>query len=364
IETIGEGDNFPRPRFMTPAAYVEVFESVLRADGKNDGILKFYWAYGDDAGYETGYIEAHENARELNEKIERLFCGKDQSFGLVAYNRPNITQNAYLDPNDPKRISICERSLYYPSLNFTAVTSMPTAFSGDGVKLVFGENARCVLEQELMSGCVLDADAAIILTERGIDVGLDKTKSLSSGFSALGSFGSVTEFDADKKKSTAMLGTVKVFELPRLKNAVTVSHFFMNGRFCEGVYRYENQNGARFLVYPFSAEEARGQRHWFNSYWRKEQLMANLEFLGRKPFEVSVISKAPMLYPLVKKNESSVAVGLWNIFEDKIHGLRVRVEGDYDKISFVNCQGHREGKDVVLDSVLDPFEFAGFELKK
>lgn len=92
--------------------------------------------------------------------------------------------------------------------------------------------------------------------------------------------------------------------------------------------------------------------------------MDNLEFLGRKPFEVCVVSKAPMLYPLVKKNKSSVAVGLWNIFEDKIHKLRIKVEGDYGKVSFVNCTGHREGKEIVLDSVLYPFEFAGFELKK
>ncbi|MBE6591350.1 MAG: hypothetical protein E7646_04850 [Ruminococcaceae bacterium] len=363
IETIAEGDNFPRPRFMTPAAYVEVFESVLRADGVNDGILKYYWKFDDASDYETGYVEAHENARELNERIEELFCGKDETVGLVAYNCQNVTQNAYLDPNDPGRIFNSERSLYYPSLNFTAVTSMPTAFSGDGVKLVFGENARFITEEELMSGCVLDADAAIILTRRGIDVGLTKTEEISS-FGASGIWGAVREYDADKVKSTSMLGNVRLLDLPRAKSAVTVSHYKQGDKFYEGVYRYENQKGARFLVYPFSADRARNERHWFNSYWRKEQLMDNLEFLGRKPFEVCVVSKAPMLYPLVKKNESSVAVGLWNIFEDKIHKLRIKVEGDYGKVSFVNCTGHREGKEIVLDSVLYPFEFAGFELKQ
>lgn len=363
IETIAEGDNFPRPRFMTPAAYVEIFESILRADGQNDGILKFYWKTDEAFDYESGYLEAHEQGEELKQQIEALFADKTEAVGLFPYNRQNLTQGATLDPADPKRLSRCERSLYYPSLNLAAVTSMPTAFSGNGVKMVFGENARAIPEKELASGCVLDVEAARILTERGIDVGLTSPLPLAV-YGASGSFSGVREFDRERKNATAMLGSVKLYDLPKNKNTLTLSWFRQGETLHEGVYRYENAKGQRFLVYPFSAAEAAGERHWFNSYWRKEQLLEELTYLGRKPLEVSVISRAPMVYPLVKKNESAVAVGLWNVFEDKIHSLRVRVEGDYNEIRFVNCQGHREGKDVVLDSILYPFEFAGFEMKK
>ena len=364
VESIAEGDNFPRPRFATPAAYVEIFEEILRADGKGDGILKYFWSTYDTIEYEQGYIRATENNLSLFEEIEEIFADKPKCIGLRPYNVQNITETALLDSNEKDVLTKCERSLYYPSLNFTAVTSMPTSFDTDCVNVLFGENARTISREELKNGSVIDIVAAKILTERGIDVGITDIDGEKGTTGVRGGFETVLEYDADKDTNAAMRGNVRIYGIRHKDGARAVSYFKIGDAFQVGVYEYENADGERFLVYPFDAEQARAQRNWFNSYWRKQQLIDSLEFLGKKPFEVYDTGKNPMLYILAKKNESSIAVGLWNIFEDKIPEARIHVEGNYQNVRFVNCQGHIEGNEVVIDSIIYPFEFVGFELMK
>ncbi len=364
VESIAEGDNFPRPRFATPAAYVEIFESILRADGKGNGILKYYWeSYSNSIDYEPGYITASENALPLKNEIAKMFEDKDKCIGLRPYNVQNISENAVFESGDMRAMDKCERSLYYPSLNFTAVTSMPTSFDKSGINVLFGENARVIPRNELKNGSIIDITAAKILTERGIDVGISNADNMTYG-GVHGSFSCVREYDAQKDKNTVMRGDVDVYDLQVSSNARILSYFEIANRFVTGAYEYENSDGERFLVYPFDADQARNQRNWFNSYWRREQLIGSLEFLGRKPFEVYDTGKNPMLYIFAKKNDHALAVGLWNIFEDKIPQARIHIEGEYKDIRFINCSGHRENNEVIIDSVIYPFEFAGFELKK
>lgn len=364
VESIAEGDNFPRPRFATPAAYVEIFESILRADGKGNGILKYYWdSYSKSLDYETGYITASENAMPLKNEIAKMFGDKDKCIGLRPYNVQNISENAVFKADGTRAADKCERSLYYPSLNFTAVTSMPTSFDRDGINVLFGENARVIPRNELKNGSVIDITAAKILTERGIDVGILNTDNMTYD-GVHGSFSCVYEYDVQKDKNTVMRGDVDIYDLQISSKARILSYFKIGERFVTGAYEYENSDGERFLVYPFDADQARNQRNWFNSYWRREQLIGSLEFLGRKPFEVYDTGKNPMLYILAKKNDGALAVGLWNIFEDKIPQARIHIEGEYNNIRFINCSGHMENNEVIIDSVIYPFEFAGFELKK
>lgn len=54
IECFAEGDVYPRPRYYAPAAYLETFETILRADGGFDGILKYAFDYACSPFYETG----------------------------------------------------------------------------------------------------------------------------------------------------------------------------------------------------------------------------------------------------------------------------------------------------------------------
>ncbi len=362
IESIAEGDNFPRPRFATPAAYVEVFEQILRADGKNDGILKYYVG-SDPFDYERGYINAAKRNMPLNKEIEKLFADKTHTLGINLCNFRNLLDNAEIDASEAGVISKWERELYYPSLDFATVTSMPSTFGGDGINIIFGENARYITRDALKQGNVIDIAAARILTERGIDVGiqgLDMTQSVG----VKGTFASIQECKTDEESGVLLRGDVPVY-LPKHKDGVRfVSRMNINGEFYCGVYEYENAEGERFLVYPFDADRARHAKNWFDSYMRREQLLDSCEFLSGKPFAVRDMGRHPMLYMLAKDNEHATAVGVWNIFEDAVDDAVFEVQCEFSEARFVNCEGHTDGKRVFIDSIIQPFAFAGFELKK
>ena len=82
-------------------------------------------------------------------------------------------------------------------------------------------------------------------------------------------------------------------------------------------------------------------------------LVAQIEWLSGNPLPAYAEGNHPYLYTLVKQDDSALSVGLWNLFEDKIHDLTVKINGNYETVRFVNCTGVR-----------DPYEFAGIELKK
>ena len=55
-------------------------------------------------------------------------------------------------------------------------------------------------------------------------------------------------------------------------------------------------------------------------------------------------------------------MGLWNLFEDPVDGLTVKINGPYRTARFVNCTGVYENGAVTLTSPLHPYAFAGVEL--
>lgn len=101
---------------------------------------------------------------------------------------------------------------------------------------------------------------------------------------------------------------------------------------------------------------------YLNGYALRRMLTEQTAWLNRKPLDAYADGNYPNLYTMVKKGEHSLSVGLWNLFEDKIHGLTVKVNGEYASARFVNCEGKFEKGCITLSSVLYPYEFAGIEL--
>lgn len=133
-----------------------------------------------------------------------------------------------------------------------------------------------------------------------------------------------------------------------------------------GWTRYENEAGQRFLIFPFDAKKLTGKEFryagYLNGYALRRMLTEQTAWLNRKPLDAYADGNYPNLYTMVKKGEHSLSVGLWNLFEDKIHGLTVKVNGEYASARFVNCEGKFEKGCITLSSVLYPYEFAGIEL--
>jgi hypothetical protein len=73
---------------------------------------------------------------------------------------------------------------------------------------------------------------------------------------------------------------------------------------------------------------------------------------------------APQLYILCKKDESSMAVGLWNLFADGVLNPVIELDQYYTSADFYHCGGRLEGDKLLLDEEIPPFGFAFFTVYK
>lgn len=369
IETMTEGDTYPRPRFACPAAHLECFDTILRADGRADGILKYMIDYCSSPEYETGYVDFAEKNAPLYREIEQLFDGKTAD-GVVPYLVKSVVQNAELNrfafdtQNSIGDLCFDELS----AQTFIGALSLPSAPCGDGVKIIFGESARYVTAEQLKDGAILDIVAEEILRERGFDTGcINAVPHENLGAALSGSaveryikegetvaIGNALPYDVCLKDGARVLTKLSYLD------ALGVSYLSASREY-DFAYEYENAAGQRFLVFPLVARRSAGERGVFKSYSRKRLVSESIAWLNKKPLGACLIGNFPQTYLMTKKGENSRAVGLWNLFDDKAENLRVRLDFTPKSVRFVNCTGHTEGNDVIVDSTLYPYEFAGFE---
>jgi len=364
LELISEGDTFPRPRFSCPAAYLECFDQILQADGSFDGILKYTMDYFSDEEYETGYSDKWKENRHLYEEIKELFEGKTP-IGVTPWLEEHTARDAAMEYSENLRLSRWCAGFYSPAAELAVQNNLPTAYGeGGGALILFGENARSIPREGLKRGCILDISAAEILQERGIDVGIASISPPPSTPHNL--WTAAEQFFMEESRYARVSGAVLPHRTSYKKGAQILSEFCVNGLRIPGWTRYENNEGMRFLLLPFRAKELMGDHQHkaghLNGYLLRRMLIRQIEWLNKAPLDAYAEGNHPMLYTMVQKGTKSLSVGLWNLFEDKIDGLSVKVSGDYTAARFVNCEGVLENGRITLKNTLYPYEFAGIEL--
>ena len=349
IEIMAEGDAYPRPRINCPANFVEGFDTAIRASGCTDGILKYGIDYYSNADYELGYAKMHERNRPFYKEIDRLF-GDKESCGIRVYH----TMQKAADAQDPGEEL---QDLFYPTASRSLVAcSIPTVFEGSGVTgICFGENARKLPPEALKKGLILDAVAAKILTERGIDVGITR-------------FGEQVKCEEEHflyNDNYIATVTIPSYDIALCESAEILSDGEANGKTIPLSYRYENAAGNRFLVLNYHIVNL-GFRPAVNSvlrqYERKRQYIAQTPWLSGEKLPVAVLTDHPNLYVQCKKNETAMAIGLWNFFADPAIDPVLQLDHPYRSVEAVNCTAALEGDRITL-SELPPYGFALIELK-
>ena len=79
--------------------------------------------------------------------------------------------------------------------------------------------------------------------------------------------------------------------------------------------------------------------------------------MQKNPIDAYVETKHPSLYMLGKRDEKALKIGLWNLYDDKCEGIRIKIGKPFENVEFISCKGHREGDSVVIDSTIFPYEF-------
>ncbi|MCQ2400017.1 MAG: hypothetical protein MJ072_05885, partial [Clostridia bacterium] len=236
-ELMNEEDTYPRPRHLCSSAKVEGFETLLRAEGSADGVLKYAFDYYATTDYERGYVDATEKNLPVYEKIERAFCGK---IAVGIYNPPVMERN---------RTATLPDEFFDPQYwqgegsNFISAQGLPMSFTRSDAPVVLeSEYARNVDLKILSNGGILDLTAAKILTERGVDVGLAGTGK---------SYPVTMEYFPDEDQYVGIFGGN--FEEVTLKAGAKVLSETVYEQFGEytrrpAVYSYKNADGQAFYV--------------------------------------------------------------------------------------------------------------------
>jgi hypothetical protein len=328
--------------------------------------------YTSRIDFETGYAQRHCRNKKHYDEINKRFRGKN-AVGLRVFERTSLFP--FVDFSNGFTLNrLCINS-HLPTMSqeMCVDNSIPTTYSSDnsGASIAFGENGHFLTDDIMQKGVILDATSAIILHNKGVDVGFSSYRNVQSP--SVEYFREEDDFVATGSDNPGIFYSFDLNE-----GAETISDFIiadgnlstptgdLGGEKYPACYYYENQNGHRFLVYSFVANSVRVKNGWFRGYFRnylrQNQMIKQIERLQGKPLP-AVCPGNPYLYLMCKKDNESMSVGLWNISPDEVIDPVITLDRSYSNIDFYNCNGRLEDNRVLLDNDILPFDFAIFTVK-
>ena len=376
IDLITEGDTYPRPRAWVPAAELEAYDMILRADGRSFGILKYMLDYNASPSYEAGYVHRHAKNKPHYTEIARRFAG-GKTVGLHLYEHTMTLRDRLFDEDLSIHTYRANCGGYLPLAEQWMLTdcSVPITYeSDDAPMMVIGENARYVTEEELMRGAIIDVQAAKRLIERGIDVGIEKMERAPVPFGMY--------FRASNDYTLASLPEGGIFyDITPKAGAVVDSEFIlcprglgvlpvqgMEGyRRFPAIIRYENARGMKFAILSFMPETVATKGLWtpgiFRNY-RMQRAFGDLyAYLAGKPLP-AMCYDAPFAYLLCKREGKSLSVALFNLFADEILSPTIELDGKYTHLDIYHAKGHLDGDRLIIEEDIPPYGFLFFTVSK
>jgi len=360
VTLYSEGDVYPRPRYNTPASYLELFDAVLRADGTYHGIFKYILDYTSPFSYETGYAKYHKKNLPLLESITRIFA---QKTGYGVYIPIDQNDFSYADFT----ISDAFQNNYPLATagKFLSSLSIPTTYQRNAYRCtaLAGETAQRYPLSELQSdsGAILDAVAALHLQKRGLDVGLSDTDIRFLTSNAQGLRSKENDFTVCHKRNNGRFAIANLKRECRVLLEMTVAG---EGRI-PFFYQYQNADGMRFLVCLADWMGFSQDSYVMRGYPIQNVLMDASEWISGARLPVR-IEKQPELYVICKRSEDGqkMSVGLFNCFADAVLSPTVTLDTEYRNACFFGCDGRLEQDRIYLQADIPAFSFAAFEVTK
>lgn len=350
-EMVAEGDTFPRPRFTTPASYLELFHSAIVVEDRMDGILKYIGEYTGKCTYERGYSRlAAENSVKIDE-IVKAFSGTQK----VGYRILEVQNKMQTMEFKGKDIEFLEHGGGIPaSIRALNDASMPYTFTGTEPIVAFGDNARYLTNEELKNGLITDMVGATILKEKGIDVGFTSYEKCCDVIQTSEHYPNYNDSEyVDFKKGT------EIFRFGFKDDVEVLTYTTLGEEKIPLLYRYEN-NGIKMIVSCIDMTCSRFAHGYFRSYYKQRLLAESYRWFTGEDL-AAMCFDCPMVMPIVGKKEGMLIIGLWNIFEDRIFNQEIKLSKEYTKAEFIGCSGRLNGKKLILDN-LNPFDFCAIIL--
>lgn len=349
MEIMPEGDVYPRPRHMTPANYLEGFDTAMRASGAVNATFKYMLDYTAAPDYENGYIRRHVRNTPVYEQLETLFGGKDCA-GVRVYEAMRKFPDADMtDIAHPEEYAL---NLFFSrGARMLVDNTIPTVYEGKGCAgIAIGENARHLQSEDFEKGLILDIRAARILMEKGVDVGIAQIGDAHSAGLL---------YDAQQDAYVQSYYADNAYAVHLKEQAQVVGWAMEDDTRYPDAFRYVNAQGQKFFVYAFDASFVSDKR--WRSYLMQRQLISAVKWLSGEALP-AICEGNPDLYMLCRKSEDAMAVGLWNFYADDVEAPIVELERAYEDITFIGCEGSMVGNRVYL-SRMEPYGMAAFEVR-
>ncbi len=358
IETMTEGDTYPRPRYACSYRVLALYNLALIADGSDTGRLDYLIDYNSRPDYEVGYLERYAKEKPIREGLAELFAGLSP-FGIRVYNKTHKLREWELpekvDPTLVKRLPLTAEN---PAAYLLSKNSIPTTYKENELPLIIlGENARDIDRALLKNGAILDAASAKILSALGVDTGLISAEPICSE----------TEYFIKEDDSITDVDGGALYGMTAREGAVIHSVYPTDGADISSrtnrvaSYSYTNDDGESFLVLGIDRYLSARMPNYDNSYHRQALLISWIEARGVRLPLVSL--KNPNLYTLAAKGDDRLAVLLLNVHLDDIEAPKIRLDGEYGSIEFLGCSGKLSGDTVTLSDI-SPYGFAAFKVTK
>ena len=349
IECMTEGDTYPRPRYNMPSKVLELYNMALSSDPLCTDRLDYLYDYTQPPSYESGYDERAHRLSPVLSAIRSAFCGKRRT-GVYVYNKLHkIRDTRFKQTVEKSVVKRLHMTAENPAALYIAKNSIPTAFCDTGYPLcIFGENASDMDLSLLSRGAVLDARAAEILRDRGVDTGIVSAEyTVAAGELFCGSDYPVVD-----------VGSGAEMALRVKPGAEILSTFIPSGT--PASYSYTNSSGERFLVLATDTYLKRSKPNFAISYYRAAQLSEWIEGIsGKLP---ATCQGNPNLYIATAVGDGGLSVLLVNSFADEVISPTVTLDRKYSSIYSPFSDAYLEGDKVRLGDI-SPFGFALFTVK-
>ncbi len=346
IELMSEGDVYPRPRFNVPASFVESYHQVLTADGMPE-ILKYMLDYSNEPAYETGYIRLHASKEIFRDQLADAFSDTEAA-GIYVYEAMHKMED--MDCTGMSEGELFAR--FTPaSVNYTSCLGLPSSFvrtKYTPTTLIFGENAKYASADILDADLILDAHAARILHDRGVDV----------GFTAIEEMARPDAETLGMTPHTYPVDTHGRFWKMELAEGAHALGTYDNDT--PAVYNYTRADGRKLLVYAFDMESI----HFLSAYMKNDD--RRWQVLHQQGDNLPAIIPERGLYVLCRQSESKLAVGMWNFGMDI--GLaqgKIPLNDTYKTILPIgNASVYNMGNAAAYLEDIPPYCGGGFVMKK
>lgn len=356
VEIFFEGDLYPRPKYNVPYKPFELFDLILLANGKGDGMLAYLFDYNQKPDYETGYLSRYVKGLPLRDSVEKIFKNKTP-VGVRVFNQQKKARNLDLPTklvrDDISRVVGEEFAFTRNSFYVLSNNSIPTSYEkGDYPVYVCGEDAKYIDLDALSNGAILDVKSAQILQSRGVDTGLISATPCSF----------VKEYFEIYDDAIPGIEHTDTQKIEINAGAVLQSVFLPSKT--PASYRYENANGQRFFVMAFDGYSYNNNysANYFNNYYRQAQLKEAIEWACKKKLP-AFVAKNTYTYLLTAKGENdSLAIAVANVYLDDIYNLEIELDKKYSKINCIGATAKLCEDKIVVEHI-SPYGFVAIELE-